>query len=706
MLSQRSKNLIFYASAFLFVTLLIQFRHDFLRLNKNPTLATPGSLMIKQELSQQQKQPNGNDTQDGEYVGQNPEQNAMPKTLTKNNRNQEVVPLQTETDVIHRPIVPTVDPEPSVNPPQIDPALMTKASTFLKEREKVYEELGIGFNWHLRGIAYLAQRSILLAGYVHLPTSPSATQGQVVIQNVHQSASNSLSSLPRNDCDKLTIWVRVRGPEIMAGTAKAVQPFTGSCYWVYDFDLQMSGDYVVESKVLMWNANIEHTDENRCVVNTGNVSESIKQKYPQHRGFRGFKVYNAAEVCCEVCSRQRDPPCRYWASPPERITNPSMFVNGCEIYFDADVTDQDLPFLSPVLGDLKNYTFTGFDKVLGGKRRRLQRLRKHRRRLTDTTTVHGYPHNGSVPYFVGCGWNQMFSIDFPCVSGELDDKVVFLEDSFSFQLPNRTAVQEVELLRRCVQKDEMMEASKGRWVKQDWPDITECPIPFAFDTTYDQRFLITMKDPDHPRCWHRDDLIVQGYQCGEMNCRFLWPGGRWESSFREKNWMGVWHQYDCDYFEFTDDQLETCFATKKIAAFRNEGRSVADSYKQNLLLRLHDVKLYNETNSDAVTVTLSTLALLHKSLWTDDKVRKTLTDMPDLRGSKDLVYIATGFFLTSEREMHCTAARMNQFNHMIEEILVPKGYLILNAHDLSTAVSYETAGQFDGMVSVCASFAI
>lgn len=40
----------------------------------------------------------------------------------------------------------------------------------------------------------------------------------------------------RNDCHKLTIWVRVYGPEIFAGAAKAV-PATDSadCFWAFDF---------------------------------------------------------------------------------------------------------------------------------------------------------------------------------------------------------------------------------------------------------------------------------------------------------------------------------------------------------------------------------------------------------------------------------------------------------------------------------------
>lgn len=62
--------------------------------------------------------------------------------------------------------------------------------------------------------------------------------------------------------------------------------------------------------------------------------------------------------------------------------------------------------------------------------------------------------------------------------------------------------------------------------------------------------------------------------------------------------------------------------------------------------------------------------------------------------------IATGFFLTRERGSYCTAERMRQLNYMIEEILVSQGYQTLNAYGLPAKMSYETADQFDGMVSL------
>lgn len=163
--------------------------------------------------------------------------------------------------------------------------------------------------------------------------------------------------------------------------------------------------------------------------------------------------------------------------------------------------------------------------------------------------------------------------------------------------------------------------------------------------------------------------------------------------------MGVWRQYDCDYYEYTNEQLEQCFETKKIGRFKFNGRSVADSYKQNVLLRLEKLRLYNKTAPDAVTVTLSTLALLHEPAHADEEiVRKWAKQHKDLKNSSNEIwYIANGFYLTSERETFCFVERMRQFNYMVENHFLPKGYHVLSAFDLSKALSYETAGQFDGV---------
>lgn len=291
----------------------------------------------------------------------------------------------------------------------------------------------------------------------------------------------------------------------------------------------------------------------------------------------------------------------------------------------------------------------------------------------------------------------MFSLDFPCVSGELDDKVFIAQESFKYQSPVPPVPRKT--LPFCRHDDELMDHAQGRWMMEPWPNQTQCPNAFAFDPVYRKRNQITANNHQNPHCWHRDDLTVVGYVCGEMNCKFIWPESRWMSTFRQKQWMGVWRNYDCDYVEFTDNQLQTCINKKKISAVKFDGASVAEILNQFVSLRLQNIQMYNSTANDSVTVTLSTLKLLHLTTQIDSvaigrwkTAYKNITEDP-----RSIVYIVNGFYLTSERETFCFVERMRRYNYQLEEHFLPKGYHVLNAFDLSKAVSYETAGQFDGM---------
>lgn len=390
-------------------------------------------------------------------------------------------------------------------PPRTPSAvLIHQARDFLTSRKQAYDAIGLGVNWHLRGIAHLAEhRDMILAGELLLPDnqtalaeSSSTPRGQVILYNVHPKALEEAKGAVRTDCHLLTVWVRVRGPEVFAGSAKAVQPGEdGHCYWTFEFDLQIPGDYRVESKVLLWNGNIKHDGSNRCEQQKGQVPPPIVQKYPVHAGFRGFKVYAPGIVCCEVCSRQKDPPCRYWATPPEDLEKPSFVTNGCELYFDKEVQSKEVPFRSALLRNLDFHNFTGFDLVLQGTNQKKQPSRYLRselggwgdaflqdflkvdastrhRRLKGVEYFHGYPHNAPTPYFVGCGWNQMFTLDFPCISGELDDKVVLAQESFTYHSFTPKVQELADALPLCQHQDELMDTSNGRWVKLPWPNET------------------------------------------------------------------------------------------------------------------------------------------------------------------------------------------------------------------------------------------
>lgn len=86
-------------------------------------------------------------------------------------------------------------------------------------------------NWKLRGIGLMYTKlNMILAAHV-------VNNRSVRIVNVWSSNETSHSP-PRDDCDKLTVWVRVYGPEIFAGNAQTV-PATAAadCSWEFDFEV-------------------------------------------------------------------------------------------------------------------------------------------------------------------------------------------------------------------------------------------------------------------------------------------------------------------------------------------------------------------------------------------------------------------------------------------------------------------------------------
>jgi hypothetical protein len=51
----------------------------------------------------------------------------------------------------------------------------------------------------------------------------------------------------------------------------------------------------------------------------------------------------------------------------------------------------------------------------------------------------------------------------------------------------------------------------GRWVRQSWPNDTICPLEMEKDPDNRQQFVIMKHDPQHPHCYHRDNLSIVGH---------------------------------------------------------------------------------------------------------------------------------------------------------------------------------------------------
>jgi hypothetical protein len=528
------------------------------------------------------------------------------------------------------------------------------------------------------------------------------------------------------------------GPEIFAGRAKAVTNGTmpenemgTGCHWEFSFDLQQMGNYTVDAKVVVWNgqATIGGNEHSECKVRKGLIEdrEKILEKYPKTVSFIGYKLHYPAKSCCEICSRTAN--CRYWSSPPSQILQmATIATTGCELYFDRDI-DMNKVSLPPMSRLLTNITKL-FD---GGSDRRPDGSIKHDGQK-PAKQYHGArsTHSNPSAYFVGCGWDNFFTLDFPCLSGDLDDRIYTTSGgsfTFSSSLPliasaaspvKQREEQENDKLPLCTIQDERLHVSNGRWARLDHSssNSSSCPDKIEFDVRYGRsvKFDMTKFDGNNPQCWHRDDLSRIGNYCGEWNCRFLSSEAKWISALhQETNWNGIWKQYKCDYVELTDKEVQKCVSDRKILSIRTEGNSIAKFLNEYLMARLEKITLYgghgddmNATNTslaqpvdEGIDVVIDTLTLAALALNPDNNyfgVKKKLEKMaPITASSKREHYWVTGFFLSSEREPHVQARRMEHLNELAEEALELKGYRMINAFDMSAAFAYDTATQFDGL---------
>jgi hypothetical protein len=125
---------------------------------------------------------------------------------------------------------------------QVDSTLLCPA--FQMSRKDQYDREGVGVNWKLRGVGFLYEkRNVVLAARV-VNASSVVIFNALTRARAAQAASGTkiggggmrgIGSL-RDDCDELTVWVRVYGPEIFAGSARAVPATEASdCSWRFNF---------------------------------------------------------------------------------------------------------------------------------------------------------------------------------------------------------------------------------------------------------------------------------------------------------------------------------------------------------------------------------------------------------------------------------------------------------------------------------------
>jgi len=552
-----------------------------------------------------------------------------------------------------------------------------QARHFVLGRRDEYHKQGLDYRWKLRGNGYLytVHHLILLA---QLPSNNNNNiDGSPIVGTTQKVTIHNVSNKTVTDCDKYTIWVRVNGPEIFAGAAEAVMSMEGdSCFWEFDFELQQSGTYEVDVKLLLWNGDAAIL-ENQCESSLPGLPSNETMEELKHDGFQGFKMYSASTMCCEICSRT--PFCVSWSSPFLRMENPTPIRNGCELYFEPGTSDDYVPVshLWP---------------------------RRRQRRLNPAPQVHGKPHSNPYAYFLGCGWSFWFTLDFPCLSGDLDDRVFSLESTFEAidEAPEeqevRTLAADPSSLPLCTLEHEQVgKSSQGRWVREPpSSNVQTCP-PLKTVKALDKQFLITQFEDEQPECWRRENLSIIGGQCMEMNCQLIEQNSLWKSSLhKETDFVGSWHPYSCRYEEFSTKQLQECVTKRKIVSFQHKGTSVAEFMNNFVQYRLMNVTMYpNKADPEATSIVFDTLGLLHQN-GPDGSFEQALATSAVAPDNEEHYWISA-LFLSSEREVHTHVKRMERYNNVLPKIIEQKNYKMINVFDLTAAFTYDAATQNDGM---------
>ena len=641
-------------------------------------------------------------------------------------------------------------------PPPPSQQLQHNALNFVLERQQAFEKLGLA--WRYQGLGYFyLQHNIILGGEIltHHHDDPQivavGTMNSVHIYNVHPNNTNSNTTNNINvHCHHFNVWVRIRGPEIIAGIAEAVNVSSRDssfgqqdyCYWTYDFKVHTQGKYFVDAKILTYTPTPHGRQgeltsqqlqqcQNRKFKNVTGPQDLIEM-FPVNSGFKGFKLYFPDLSCCEFCTRLA-PWCVYWATPAFLIEKPAFNNNGCQFFFQPNTPRGIIP-KSHLLSTKPPDGNKAQNAVLWNQTIGLLSAKG------PTTTAqfqfsHGTSHDQLPTHnYIGCGWSSWYTLDFPCLSRNLDDKVYFDTNHFIAVIPVEKTVVKIQdnkedphssstLTRRrqlCSLETEISSSETlfssnnggGRWIQKDWPDSTICPNDMKIDKKYSSMFDIIKFDPMYPHCWHRDDFRNVGKRCIEANCRFISKQSAYISPLKNaSSWYGVWkHDSGCSYLEFTTTQLQHCITTRNIRNITASGESIARFLNQYLSQRLDKVKFYTGRGSRGRSIVLDTLALLHYAQRSDESVREMVASISTNNddstswklwstpnGVTEERYFVSSPFVSSERETYVYANRVDRLNNIAQEILLKKGYRILNYFDMSKSFTYDTSTQMDGL---------
>ena len=229
----------------------------------------------------------------------------------------------------------------------------------------------------------------------------------------------------------------------------------------------------------------------------------------------------------------------------------------------------------------------------------------------------------------------------------------------------------------------------GRWVLQ--PNLN-CSMELDHSQSKFPMYVHKHTEPED--CWIHDRLI--GNSC-EHGCTRNPKSNLWKSNLTKEIFTYVWKPYDCNLLLYTDEMLARCFQQNGYSKPTVIGDSVAEFFREYLNKRFDSIDTAIYGNK---TVTLNNFQMMHM-IWLKSYSEwdTLLQHRNDFTLKKDAIGIwLNGPFLSSEREMHVTHGRMSKFVDMARPVLVNRyGWKEVDWRNVSMAVSYESATQYDGL---------
>ena len=519
-----------------------------------------------------------------------------------------------------------------------------------------------------RGVRYLyEQYGLLLLVNVY---QNSKQKGKVVIE-IRNANNEDHEELEDIDCKslKLSLWVRLAGPEIISGLAS----YDSDCTWRYETPepVTRSGNYEIFVKTLsILDDGVDNFYRPHCQEKGGGWIWNEETSVPI--GNFTIRAYGGPAVCCEVCTRMNN-------RTPNDISGPK-----CNYWTYRDKEQPQCLFYESVGEQIKS-NYSGWK--------------------SGTSIQKNLPEYQPL-IFLGCGWAAGNQND--CRDNGRDDipylitSNITIRDDGTNTIQQRKESETSQLLPVC-DSTTLEGVNYGRWV-QSSPTMN-CTMVVETPQVYFPGFVHLSYQPEE--CWIHDRLI--GNKC-EKGCGRNPIPNLWKSPLQEPSDMFkyVWKPYRCHLPLYTDEMLTQCIKSKGLEQPKVIGDSVMKFFSYYIDHRFD--KLYKDYSTGTAiakqwNVTTSNFQMLHRLWWDSNEVMNQTVHKwesklfpPGIDSTKDTkgIYLH-GPFLTSEREIHVTPGRMDQLGKIWSPVIAKHGVLQIDWRNVSMALSHEMATQYDGL---------